>query len=282
MKTSEEMAQSVMARAKVQRAARKRNIIMAASALLCVCALVISAVTLREQPSDPAVQAQPGPGPQVQTGTDIKLKPMRIFLLADTAAADDIVILENGNKTSGQQQIRVLDIRDMTEDEIQAAYEAEKKYAASVWEQIKDLFSDNSSYFATGPNGMVTIISAGCLHVPIETPSLVESVRVSVTGDGQMWHIETWKDPQTGKTVPGEYYSERWQFSGGGENMIWMPSADMIWKLENDPTISLSSIASTITTTVTMKDGTQKISVVDVTVDDDGMVYFTARSETTV
>jgi hypothetical protein len=300
MKTSEEMARSVMGRAKAKRAAQKRNIIAAAIALVCAGGIGAGVWMMGKTPAQPAatLQSQTSVTPQTQPTepsqtqpmqpsapnqvTNIELRPVRISLLSSLSSGGDTVTLENGVRIPGQQQIRVLDIRGMTEEEIQAAYEAEKKYAASVVEQYRKPLEDNSRRFEIGKNGMVTLISAGCLHVPIEDSSLVEDIRVYVTGDGRMCHIQPLREygiGGLGEDEPKEYIIRNWEV-GKDNRMIWMLSEEMIYELENDPTIPLSSITSTITATANMKDGTKVSVVVDVTVDDDGMVYFTSRGET--
>lgn len=279
MKTSEEMARSVMTRAKAKRAAQKRNLITTAAALICVCGIGLGAWMAGRTPDKPVDSLQN------QTNPIGELRPLRLSVLAHAAEADEILFLENGIKVPGQQMIRILDLRGMTEDEKQAAIEAEKEYAASVVKEYEKPGEDNHRCFVKGKKAMVTVISAGCLHVPIEDPELVENVRVSVSGDGQMWHIESVEDPKVGESFPNEYIAEgpqlreEWTYCGG-VNMIWMLSEEKKWELANDPAIPLSSIVSTITTTVNMKDGTRLRSVVDVTVDEEGLVYFTSRSET--
>ena len=273
MKTSEEMARSVMARAKAKRSAQKRNLITTAAALLCVCGIGAG-----------VLMAGRTPGKPVDTTEPAALRPLKISLLAHAAETDDIVILESGIKVPGQQMIRVLDLQGMTEDEKQAAIKAEQDYAAAVVKEYEKPGEDNHRVFVKGKKALVTVISAGCLHVPIEDPGLVKNVRVSVSGDGQMWHMESVKASKAGERIPNEYIAEgsklheEWAYCGG-VNMIWMLSEEKKWELANDPTIPLSSITSTITTTVNMKDGTRMISVVDVTVDEEGFVYFTARNE---
>ena len=300
MKTSEEMARSIMGRAKAKRAAQKRNVITFAVVSVCVCGIGAGAWMLDRTPSQPvnpqhlqstnAMQLSPTEELPTQPTepsvpnqvTNIELRPVRISLLSSLSTGGDTVTLENGVRIPGQQQIRVLDIRGMTEEEIQAAYEAEKKYAASVVEQYRKPLEDNSCRFEIGKNGMVTLISAGCLHVPIEDSSLVEDIRVYVTGDGRMCHIQPLREygiGGLGEDEPKEYIIRNWEV-GKDNRMIWMLSEEMIYELENDPTIPLSSITSTITATANMKDGTKVSVVVDVTVDDDGMVYFTSRGET--
>lgn len=295
MKTSEEMARSVMGRAKAKRAAQKRNVITFAVVCVCVCSIGAGAWMLGRTPTQPVDTLQMQPTAAVQTPqevptvptepsapnqvTNIELRPVRISLLSSLSSGGDTVTLESGVRVPAQHQIRVLDIRGMTEEEIQAAYEAEKKYAASVLEQYRKPFEAISSRFDIGKNGMVTLVSAGWLHVPIEDPSLVEDMLVSVTGDGKMCSVQPLQEYRYGKDGPKEYIFRNWEV-GKDNRMIWMLSEEMIYELENDPTIPLSSITSTITATANMKDGTKVSVVVDVTVDDDGMVYFTSRGET--
>ena len=281
MKTSEEMARSVMMRAKAKRAAQKRTLITTAAALMCVCCIGVGVWMAGRTPinSNDTLQVQPTDPQQTQPQSNVQLRPVKLSLLSFAAGSEDVVILENGIKTPGQTQIRVRDIRGMTEDEVQAAYEAEQKYGETVGEQIREYFSDYAAHYSDGPNGIVSCISAGCLVVPVEDSSLVENVRVTLTGNGKLCHVNV-AENNFDDDKPKEYIIESWNFRNGGAVMVWMLSEDMRWKLQNDPTIPLSSITSTITTTVNMKDGTTVTSVVDVTVDDEGFVYFTSRGET--
>lgn len=297
MKTSEEMARSVMTRAKARRSAQKRNIITAAVALVCVCGIGVGAWIMGRTPAQPvnpqhlqptnAMQLSPTEELPTQPTepsvpnqvTNIELRPVRISLMSSLSSGGDTVTLENGVRIPGQQQIRVLDIRGMTEDEIQAAYEAEQKYAAAVTEKIREDYPEYSNHFSVGKNGIVTCISAGCLNVPVEDSSMVEDIRVSVTGGGKMCHIQPLQEYRYGEDGPKEYIVRNWEV-GKDNTMIWMLSEEMRWKLNNDPSIPLSSITSTITATVNMKDGSKRSVIVDVSVDDDGMVYFTSRGET--
>ena len=279
MKTSEEMARSVMTRAKAKRSAQKRNLFTTTAALLCVCGLSVGAWL------SGGIQMKPINQGSNQTEPMAELQPLRLSLLAYAAEAEGVVIMEDGIKVPGQQQIRVLDLRGMTEAEAQTAMEKEKEHADAMLQQNQKPGEDNLWICNAGKNAMVIVISAGCLHVPIDDADLVENVRVSVDGDGKMFHIETFGETEQG-VDPKEYIAEGAQLveewkSCGGVNMIWMPSEEKKWELANDPTIPLASITSTITTMVNMKDGTRLRSVVDVTVDDSGLVYFTSRGETT-
>ena len=300
MKTSEEMAQSVMTRARARRSAQKRNLITAAVSLVCVCGIGVGAWIMGRTPAQPVDTLQMQPTAAVQTPqevptvptepsapnqvTNIKLQPIRISLLSSMSSGCNTVTLENGVRLPGQQQIRVVDMRGMTTEEKQAVADAERKYAIDFKKKYKEALLDTSWCTTSSETAIITAISAGYLHIPIEDAGLVDSVRVSVIGDGMMYHIEGLKE-ETGETIPGEYVAKGYSLVNesmlcGGVNMIWTLSGEKMWELSKDPTISLSSISSTITATINMKDGTKKSVIVDVSVDDDGMVYFTSRGET--
>ena len=295
MKTSEEMARSVMGRAKAKRAAQKRNVITFAVVCVCVCSIGAGAwmlgrtpaqqgVTL-QSPTNAATQTQPTEPSAPNNVTNIELRPVQISLLSAVSSGDDTVTLENGVRVPGQQMIRVLDLRGLTEEEANIAADVEKNYVEDWAEKYKKVMLDSSWCMMTGEDAIVTTICAGYLHVPIEDSDLVESVRVSVTGDGMMYHIAGVKDEKTGNNIPGEYIAQgdslvNETLNCGGVNMLWTLSGEKMWEIVKDPTIPLSSISSTITATINMKDGTQRSVIVDVSVGDDGMVYFTSRGET--
>ena len=300
MKTSEEMARSIMGRAKAKRAAQKRNIITFAVVCVCVCSIGAGAWMLGRTPAQPVDTLQMQPTAAVQTPqevptvptepsapnqvTNIKLQPIRISLLSSLSSGCNTVTLENGVRVPGQQQIRVVDMRGMTTEEKQAVADAERKYAIDFKKKYKEALLDTSWCTTGSETAIITAISAGYLHIPIEDADLVDSVRVSVIGDGMMYHIEGLKE-ETGEYIPGEYVAKGYSLVNesmlcGGVNMIWTLSGEKMWELSKDPTIPLSSISSTITATINMKDGTKRSVIVDVSVDDDGMVYFTSRGET--
>lgn len=302
MKTSEEMAQSVMTRARARRSAQKRNLITAAVSLVCVCGIGVGAWIMGRTPAQPvnpqhlqstnAMQLSPTEELPTQPTepsvpnqvTNIELRPVRISLLSSLSSGGDTVTLENGVRIPGQQQIRVVDMRGMTTEEKQAVADAERKYATDFKKKYKEALLDTSWCTTGSETAIITAISAGYLHIPIEDADLVDSVRVSVIGDGMMYHIEGLKE-ETGETIPGEYVAKGYSLVNesmlcGGVNMIWTLSGEKMWELSKDPTIPLSSISSTITATINMKDGSKRSVIVDISVDDDGMVYFTSRGET--
>ena len=297
MKTSEEMARSIMGRAKAKRAAQKRNVITFAVVCVCVCGIGAGAWMLDRTPVQPVDTLQMQPTAAVQTPqevptvptepsapnqvTNIELRPVRISLLSSLSSGGNGVAIGNGVRVPGQQMIRVVDIRKLTKEQAEAVRAGEAEFADYFLDQS---YSKAASHMIFGENAIVTVLSAGCLYIPIEDPDLVESVRVSVTGDGRMESLDAIKDVQTGQIIPGEYILEGWNLKNEwrnykGVNMIWMLTEEMHQKLASDPTIALSSITSTITVKVNMKDGTTASVLVDVTIEDNGMVYFTFGGE---
>ena len=292
MKTSEEMARSIMGRAKAKRAAQKRNIITFAVVCVCICSIGAGAWMLGRTPAQPVDTLQMQPTAAVQTPqevptvptepsapnqvTNIKLQPIRISLLSSLSSGNHMVAGGNGLRVPAQQMIRVVDTRRLTEKEAKAVWEADLNYGEYVMEHS---YGKGECRSLLGENAVVTVIAAGSLYIPIEDPDLVDSIQVSVTGDGELSRLDALRDQQTGEVVPGEYIIEGWDIkkewsNSKGINMIWLPTEELQNNLAIDPTIPLSSITSTITTTVNMKDGTTLSVVVDVTVGDNGMVYF--------
>ena len=280
MKTSEEMARSVMTRAKAKRSAQKRNLITTAAALICVCGIGVGAWMAGRTPENPdnTLQVQPTVS---QPKNNVQLRPVRISLLSTLSSNNHTISYGNGVRVPAQQQIRVVDTRRLTEEQAQAVRESENRFANYM---LDNAYGEGAAYLVAGKNAVVTVVAAGTLYLPIEDPDLVESVRVSVTGDGRLYSMEALKDPQTDEIIPGEYILEGWDLKNEwrrikGVDMIWMLTEQMHQDLANDPTIPLSSITSTITTAVNMKDGTTVSVVVDVTVDDNGFVYFTFQGD---
>ena len=275
MKTSEDMARSVLNRAQAHRATVRKRIFTAVTATMCLSIAAVAVFSLSGKPNTPTGSP---------TGTPIGPQPVRLALFKQSPTGDSLVYLEKDVRTPANTQIRLHDVRELSKEERETLAQREQEYADALMTQYTPENEDACWYVSPGRNSVLTMISAGCLTVPIEDSSLVENVRVSVTGDGQMWGIAPVVDPDTNKSIPGESISEGFNLYHetllcGGVRMIWTLSLDAQAKLMMDPTIPLSSIESTITTVINMKDGSKLVSVVDVTVDDSGEVYFTSRSE---
>lgn len=288
MKTSEEIAQSVIQRARVHRAAKKRRIITVTAAFLCVCGISLAALAtgITPEPVPDTLQVQPTTeATEVTEATDaiIEMNAARITLM--NCAADGTLIAEMTKdiRIPYQMELRVRDIRGLTEDEVEAIQKAEKKYASDLIDAAPDDLGEWAWGCYTNKNGIVTTISAGHFFLQIEDPDLIESIRVTLSGDGVLRHISSTENEDS-ETTPGEYFLDtktiKRQYRSGGLNMVWVLSSENCNKLATDPSIPLSTFRDTITMTVTMKNGTQQVYVIDIEIEDNGEVYAIYRGDT--
>lgn len=285
MKTSEEMAQSVIQRARVHRAAKKRRIITVTAAFLCVCGISLAALAtgITPDPVPDTLQVQPTTEATEATDAIIKTTSTRIALMNCTADGTLTTEMEKDVKVPYQMELRVRDIRGLTEDEVEAIQKAEKKYANDLIDAAPDDLGEWAWGCYTNKNGIVTTISAGHFFLQIDDPDLIESIRVTLSGDGVLFHISSTENEDS-ETTPGEYFLDtktiKRQYRSGGLNMVWVLSSENCNKLATDPSIPLSTFHDTITMTVTMKNGTQQVYVIDIEIEDNGDVFAIYRGDT--
>lgn len=278
MKTSEEMARSVLGRAKAKRAAKKRLLLTGAAAVLCVCALLISAVDFKT----PTSVDGPQPLPVVKN----ELSPAKIALVRYAAEPEKPVALAQGVQTPYAMEIRVWDTREMTEEEIEDLKAAEEKYAKELVAEYLDPGEDYQFGVHDGKNAVVTMASAGHFFVEIEDYKQVENLRIFQSGDGALAHIGLLDQTVGWEAREKEYGMDYWHvaiqsYQFGGVSFIWRLSSYSVHKLIEDPTIPLSSFSDTLTVTVNMKDGSQQVGIIDIRLSDDGEVFATYRGDTT-
>ena len=295
MKTSEEMARSVIERARAQKAARNRRIVTLTAAFVCVCGLGLTALTMNKE-SDPgpaALQVQSTTHPTA-SGSDVTTKPAdndtivtpptnaRVTLLCARTDLKEPVSMPAEVKMP-YLEVRVRDLAGLTKDERDAAYEAEKKYAA---DKVGDARSYNW-FVSTREDGLVSNISAGKFLLHLENFREAQSIRITTGEIGEFWQIPPLVDEETGLEVPGEYYLDEQKIMDkysadipGGISMVWVLTQDKISDLCLNPSTPLSTLQDTITMTVNFKDGTQQILVIDLVFDDSGTVYAIYRGET--
>ena len=261
---------------------RKRWIPLVAAAALCLCVAAAAAMALGGKTNTPAASTVP-------TGNLGGLQPVGIALFKCSPTNGNTVLLEKDVVTPARIQIRVRDVQGLSPVEIGKIREAELQYAK---ERLEKYMNHSGSFQGWSENAVVTIVYESCPYIPIENPDLVASIHVSVSGDGYIGNMPQMKDSQTGQIIPGEYYAGSWDVQNAsssyyasmpyrGFELSYYINGETQRMLLEDPTIPLSTIQGTITSTITMKDGSKMVSVVDVTVDDNGEVYFTYRGETT-
>ena len=119
MKTYEEMAQSVICRAKAHKTVRNRWIAGSVAAVLVLCACV---GVMGNRPQNPTVQETP----VTQT---VKMEPRVTFLYAQ---GDTTAELKQEVKLPSHCELRVVDVSGMTDEEIKATALAEQEYADAL------------------------------------------------------------------------------------------------------------------------------------------------------
>lgn len=299
MKSCEEMARSVMNRAKARRAATKRRVIAATAAAVCVCGVgllaLMGAGTDRTPP--PVLQATEKPSlstsiqPTTPTLDELQggeeKSPNGITLLHAFSNGDNAVALKKDVKSPHRIKLRVRDYTGATEEEKEKICEEEKAFADGMIDAyIGESKEDWAWSQFPGENAVVTNISAGVFLLRMDNPELVESVYVTVTNVGWMNHIPSLENGENEDSGMKEYYLDSKQLpiyyrkSLKGITMIWGLSPEVSHEIGTNPGIQLSSLKDTITITVTFKDGTAEEHIIDMTIDDRGDVYATYRGVT--
>lgn len=296
MKTSEEMARSVMERARAHKAMCKRRNIAMAAAFVCVCGLGLAAFAMNNAPdsgpdtlrvqSTTAPDTQPATQPTV-SDSDVVTKPnenntvilpdidARVMMLCASSGSNRLTPVQADLKTP-YLEVRVKDLAGLNEDERTALWEAERKYAADAVAGAKGY----NEFVITREDGMVTNISVGKFLLHLEDYREAESIHISTGEIGEFWQIPPLIDEETGTEVPGEYYLNERQIMikysadiPGGISMVWVLRQDKISDLCLNPSTPLSTLHDTITITVNFKDGTEQVIVIELEFDDSGVVY---------
>lgn len=275
MKTYEEMAQSVIRRAKAHQAARNRWIIGSVAAVLALCACV-GVMGNRPQP-DAALQDQTAV-PDVTTVTvpaDIRCV---TFLSSD---GNQTAEMKKDVETPCLMEVRVKDVHGLSEKEKAAVVEAEKQYADALVAAHSEAKGYNWTQYDSG-DVVVTSISAGHFIIGMEDPEQIKSIHAIVGGAVCLGHMPFadeeayWENLDN--PVPIEYALNHEQILKQyyapyeGIEISWMLSSDSDRALEKG-TVSIGDLSDTITFTVTYVDGTVETHSIDMIFNDDGKVY---------
>lgn len=282
MKTYEEMAQSVLERAKTHRTIRKRRILGATAAVcvLCICLGIMLAKapigsevpTLQTPTADNAVptnQTQP-------TTTPIQAQ---VTLLYNDGT--DVTYMDKDIVIPCRNQLRIQGISGLSKTEADAVAKAEQKYADDLVASYPEAIGGGWCQYY-GENIVMTSISAGYFILKIEDPKQVEKVYASTKGAVGLTNLlraEDWEyDPYATYPTPKEYmlnHDEVQQYYGvssGGLAINWIFGNELMRLFEED-LVPLSTLHDTITITVTYLDGTIETHAIDMLFEDDGEVY---------
>ena len=265
MKSFDEMAQSVLARAEKERIAQKKRSCIILSAVVCACCLIaVLLIGTRHNtpdPRDPMLSDATVPTAERLSNGETN-PPMQgnygIQLLSMSQDGTYVQMLENVI-TPVYAQFRIRDVRGLTEEERDEAQKEEKRLAEATFAQLP---GDTSLQQMSNREAIITLAYVGKITVEIEDYTQVEDILVASTGIGQL-------DTSTGT---GKNYSQRY-------SITWFPSDGVRKMIEQDPTLKPSQFRDTITFTITYKDGTVKTAQVDISFDDEGYAYIVQREK---
>ena len=251
MKSYEEMTRSVLYRAQEEIKEQKRRSIKCAvlTAGICLAVLAVFAGSMLRKPSGAAEPWKP-----------------RVSMLCVTASASpQRQPMMKGEQIPIGAQMLVHDIEGLSSQEVLRLRIADQEYAKQMFEGRKQELTWGPDWATTGWSSektMVTTIFAGSFMLAVEDYQQVKNVSVTTTEMGYTSQHGTDLYDTTQKDAVGF----TWSLSQAGLKM-----------LEEDPQMPLSQIKDTVTVTVEFTDGTKEVAVVDISVDDAGLIYGTFR-----
>lgn len=288
MKSYEEMAQSVITRARDHRAAVKRRTITLTAGALCLCVVglvfTINAGPGEQNPVLQVTQPKATTTPNASVPPEESLEPhpsYRVTLLHSTADSE-AVKMEEQVQLPYRTLIRLRDISGVAEEQMSTVYAQEEEYLDQLFAcYSKEAINSWERY--RGENVLITTASVGQFVFRVDDFSAVESLRVSVTEVGRMGLMPRLDDycsialRSLSIELDEAGIEEAYQSEQGGIIMSWGLSPSTATLLKNDTGMPLSSLRDTITYTVTFKDGSVETHLVDMTINDNGEVYATYR-----
>jgi len=275
MKTYEEMAQSVIRRAKAHKTVRNRWIAgsVAAALALSICVGVMGS---RPQP-DTTMQEQP----VTQT---TQIEPRVTFLYAEGDTASE---LKQGVKLPSHCELRVVDVSDMTDEEIKAIAQSEQEYADALVAAYPDdkgpgwlQYSADGYPSVSNDHLVVTFIHSGQFILKAQDWELVESVEATTKNNALILlafpstnEIDPFAYPQSREyCINKEELKMRYYESYGGVGVDIGLGSGVVWYL-NDHPVPLSQLSETFTFTFNFTDGTQETHTIDMIFNDNGQIY---------
>lgn len=299
MKTYEEMAHSVMHRAKAHKKIRNRWIVGSVAA---VCALGIGLGTLTMKPHTTTQQ----PTPMTEASIQTVEAPRVTFLYA---AGDNTTEMKKGVTVPCRSQLRVIDVSGKTNDEIEAIAKKEWDNAHALVAAYPEAQGFGTSQYrpdgtpSVGNDHLVaTYVHAGHFILNVPDWSLLESIQASTknsvlilpgfsgsavltrpgfSGSDVLTQLgNPFAYPQTSQYYMNEKEineSCRKFYDGIAVN-IGLGSG--VVRYLNDHPTPLSQLSETFTFTFNFKDGTQETYHIDMIFNDNGEIYALYRGAT--
>lgn len=286
MKTYEEMAQSVIRRAKSHKTIRNRRILGATAAACvlgaCLSMMLVKAPTDSKEPTlqtpvvtTPTVNEKPIIQTQLPTEPTADSVQAKVTLLYNDGL--DTISMGKNMTIPCRSLLRVQDINGLTAAEADAVAKAEAQYAEDLIASYPEAKGWDWSQYC-GEKCVMTSINAGHFILGIEEPEQVESVHATVEGDIQLMYLPTIGELKHESGCDLEYgltHEEVQQYyyaPCGGLEISWLVAGELAYAFDENP-IPLSSIRDTITFTVTFVDDTVETHAVDMIFNDNGEIY---------
>lgn len=286
MKSYNEMAESVLQRAKIRAAQQKHQCRVAAGLIavtLCVAILItVVGVGLDWNSADsttptisiknPPTVHDTQPGTSGLTKEDVIAQPGKVYFLTTTEEGVDLALMQANITLPMKSMFRVRSLKGLTNSEIDKAVYEETLFRDVFREKYKN--TDGGCFEWLQSNDVIIQNLSGGKHsLILPDASQIESVdreTTGVLGVGESWGIYN-KDVTIGEgenavTIP----------EGSYRILLFVRMSRETQKIfETDPDTPLSTISDTITITINYKNGTKEIVRINVTVDDEGNIYMT-------
>ena len=296
MKTCEEMAQSVMTRAK---AYKRRKCWIISTSVTCICCIILGVVFWGGPKNDqPVTQLQHNPvtAPQEHNTTEPQNVPPIVENPPVDTGARITFLSATGNQKSYMSEnvkmplhmeMRKFDCSGMTEEQKNELIKSEEAYAKEI---IKA--AGLSGYGAEGyhygrfdvRDTLITYIVAGHLVIGVDDPAELESIYLETGGAIQLMFVDTWEGDED-MFDEWRYYMDsegimrKYWGTYGGVSINWLPDAselmfddtgELINFEDTGEPIDLSRYSDYIKFVVTFKDGTVEEHLIDILIAEDG------------
>lgn len=314
MKTYEQMTADVLHRAQIYACRQKRNrkIIACVCSLGCVVLLLainVLTYTYRETGENPTLEqptvqfssrpneetratqgAQPQASEPVGNSQPPASKPdgnsqqdYGVVLLVATSSNDPGTELVENLTLPMNYLLRVRDLRGLSEAERDIIINEERKFCNS--QSNSSLLEAGVRYTHNMPreNYVISFIRTGCFRLKIEDYEQVESISIKCTTKYGMVDVRSsnypWPKGWDVEIQPediSDYYLER------PLEINWKYTTELLYALDEDPTMPLSSFSDIVTFTVKFLDGTVKETMVQIMIQDDGQFVVSMLLQTDV
>lgn len=308
MKTYEEMAQSVIRRAKARKTMRKRIFAGSVAAVLVLGLGLgmmmknrpVDAPTLQNrpitaEPEEIVVTLDPNAGSPIQTLPSKEETNHRVtFLLAE---GNHTTSMEQGMEIPMKSQLRVQDVTGMTEAEIEAVAKAEQNYAEHLIASYPDAKAPGWSQFnpTHGTDEkehlVITYIHAGNVILKTDDISQIESIRATTKNSTLILPAFASEQREALADDPEamfEFYDlypvtqdylitgdalKDWYYIPYGGISVNLMLSNGVEKYLNENPVPLSQLSETFTFTFNFTDGTQEAYTIDMIFNDNGEIY---------